>query len=290
MIGSTLDIRGSVGTLTNAGSINNITATKNGTIGAFSNSGTIGHVYIDTDDRKVTTFENKSGGVIQHGMQLGNLFNGKTAIDTFTNKGTIRNDGGRISGNTLMIRGKVKDFTNASGGIISGSRTGVQVWGGEIEEFKNTGTIAGNLIGIIIEPTNLALDHANLRRGAIKNFTNDGVITGNFGLAIVGSRGEKAAGLSIETLTNSGVIEGTGNHGIYFFEEDAGSYGSAGTIKNTGTIKGASDGIHIANSTSAMTLNKLISTSGSIIGTSGVGILAVGSGKAFKKGFSFCSL
>ncbi|EPX2845991.1 autotransporter outer membrane beta-barrel domain-containing protein, partial [Campylobacter jejuni] len=190
--------------LTNNGTINGKVAVENSS-GNFT--GTI----------TVNTFENKNqiNGDIYMGL-WGNS-QGTINIDKFGNSGTITasdRKGVYFEGNT-----NIKTFNNS--GFISGSQ-GVDLSGGTIISFSNSGSINGSSNGVNANGVNVSWT-------TIENLNNLGTINGS-------SSGVFVAGGNIKTLVNSGMITTT--------SEDTSSAGikleNGGTIENIiniGTIQ-----------------------------------------------------
>ncbi|WP_435781516.1 beta strand repeat-containing protein, partial [Campylobacter jejuni] len=230
------------------------------TLTNLTNHGTInGKVSIEHDNNfkgtiTVNTFENKGqvNGQIYMGVWGGN--SGTLNIDKFDNSGTITasndqgvffegkntniqsfaNSGLISGGNGVTTAGTIKNFTN-SGTILGNSGNGISI-NSTIETFTNTGTIKSNGTS---EPNSIYVSAgANLSYNTIKNFNNEGLISGVVGLLLVQA--------AIENFTNKGTIEATKNHDIGAAIKLSTMYGASSTIKNfsnEGTIKSNSNGI-----------------------------------------------
>ncbi|WP_170410276.1 autotransporter family protein [Ruegeria atlantica] len=139
---------------------------------------------------------------------------------------------------------------------------------------ENSGEIAGNLHGIVLQTPVSTLDYLhNYTTGIISGETGDGVrVTGttqtviNDGLIIGDDNGFFGAG-SIGTIQNTGRIQGTDNFGI-FGGSDIGeiqnsgeilgtfnairTVGNVGEITNQGIVRGGQDAIAIGGSLGAL--------------------------------------
>lgn len=174
----------SISTINNTGTISAYTAISNsGTIGAITNSNTITGVIGNTGT--ITTLTNTSAGTINSTTSATiNLSDQNSVITTLSNAGTISSTGG----NAIQV--------SAYGALVNIPSIG---------SLDNTGTIsstngAGILIGSVIS--------GNTFSGKITSVTNSGLIEGSTtGISLQGS-GE------IGTLTNTATTYAAGVSGI----------------------------------------------------------------------------
>ncbi|MCA1323390.1 autotransporter domain-containing protein [Herbaspirillum sp. alder98] len=293
--GAAVYVSGTVGTLTNQGSINGygglnpaivvdvtsaITAINNtssgtlsgdtsglsnyGRIGLLSNSGTImssGSIgVLNIVDPSVTTASistlTNTGRIF--GAQAG-VSNQSATIGTLQNSGVITSPSGRGVENIL---GTIGVLDNQAGGSITGSVVGVYN-SGSIGTIRNGGTINGATYGLqnISGGTIGVLDNTSLI-SAIGNsaVNNQGSITSliNSGtIRMTGSVGNAITnGGRIGTLANTGVIQGA--------VVGVSNSGSIGTLSNTSTLTGTTTGLYNGL---AGTLNSVLN-SGTISGSS----------------------
>ncbi|EPN5613791.1 autotransporter outer membrane beta-barrel domain-containing protein, partial [Campylobacter jejuni] len=245
--------------LTNKGTIDGQVAIENKnnsftgtiTVNTFENTGQVnGQIYMGIWAGKGTInidkFDNR--GTIAS-SDKGVYFQGNTNIETFNNNGVINgNDGvvtsgtiknfsntGTISGNKnsgVSINGFIQTFNNS--GIISGG-TAISL-SNSVENFINTGTIKSTGNG---EPSVYgASSGISLSYNTIKNFTNEGLISGIVGLYLTQG--------NIENFINKGTIESTSDHKNAAAINLSAFYGSPSIIDNftnEGTIKSNSNGI-----------------------------------------------
>jgi len=214
-------VRGSIGTLSNTGSItaeNGISLSETGTIDTISNGGTI--------------VASTSTGVLIEG-HVGTLSNigtisGSTAVNvgTIGTIGTFENAGQIISADytAVIVDGTIGSLTNS--GTISGSDSYAIDVSGKIGTLSNSGTIS-----------DVGGEYVLKIYGEIESLVNSELIVGGTSAAISNYHG------LIGSLTNSGRISSTeGDTGI-----DNGS-GTIGTLSNSGTISGGlSAGINNQN-------------------------------------------
>ncbi|HEC2411519.1 TPA: autotransporter outer membrane beta-barrel domain-containing protein, partial [Campylobacter jejuni] len=203
------------------------------TLTNLTNKGTInGKVAVEHDQGfkgtiAVNTFENT--GQINGQIYMGIWeYSGTLNVDKFENSGTIKGSDGQ---GAIFFEGKGKN-TN-------------------IQTFINTGTIisSGNQ-DATDESTLYVSSGVQMSRGYIETFNNEGLLSGKFGINLVGS--------TINNFKNTGTIEGTSTH----------QYGSAinlsgvsddisiiKTFENEGTIKSVqANGISIGDGNKIETL------------------------------------
>jgi outer membrane autotransporter protein len=227
---------GSVGTLTN-----------NGTIGGYTfgvyNSGTIASI-VNNDGGSIfaqsqypgSAAVNNAGGATIVSLTNnagGTISSGSTGIRNSGSIGTLSNSG-HISGGGgigyafftgIHNTGYIGVLSNNGGGVIQGNNAGIMNQGGTIGVLNNSGSISGNDFGI------------NNTIGTIGTLTNSGTIQSTLGAAISnGSIG------SIGILTNSSTGTIVGGVGI----DNAGVIGS---MANAGTIAGTSAIVNEATGT-----------------------------------------
>ncbi|HEG0603356.1 TPA: hypothetical protein SB585_001782, partial [Campylobacter jejuni] len=231
------------GTLGNNGNKNKIiyahaSGSNTLTLTNLTNKGTInGSVNVEHDQGftgtiTVNTFENKGqvNGQIYMGVWGSN--SGTLNIDKFENSGTIT-----ASGQGVFFEGKntnIQSFSNS--GLISGDQ-GMQMNSATIETFTNTGTIksTGNT-----EPSDYAIISTGiyLLYSTIKNFNNEGLISGITGLSLFQA--------NIDNFTNKGTIESTSsnkNAAAISVNTADGKPSVINNFTNEGTIKSKSNGI-----------------------------------------------
>ncbi|ENE9183513.1 hypothetical protein ABOD81_001831, partial [Campylobacter jejuni] len=184
-------------------------------------------------------------------MEHDNNFNGTITVNTFENKNQINGQiyMGIWGGNSGTLN--VDKFDNS--GTIASNSQGVFFEGKNtnIQTFINTGTIisSGNQDATDGSTLNIS-SGVQMRRGYIETFNNEGLLSGKFGINLVGS--------TINNFKNTGTIEGTSTH----------QYGSAinlsgvsddisiiKTFENEGTIKSVqANGISIGDGNKIETL------------------------------------
>jgi hypothetical protein len=275
---------GAIGSVTNSGVITGYDGFYGyyGSIGAFSNSGTVagtgyagfdlsGYAYANGGET-TAVYETQIGALTNSGQIIGagtGLYNGGT-IGALVNSGTIT---GSVTGiynsgylplydygeNVALARPQLEERGTqstivsaigslANSGLIFGGQTAIDN-AGYIGTISNSGTIYGSIAGIYDGPG--AYEHATS-----SVFTNG---------AAVSSASTQGLG-TIGTISNSGLISG-GNTGIY-------TGGSIGAINNTGTIFGNVAGIYEGTGgTSALptpgTIGAITNT-GTILGATGI--------------------
>ncbi|SCK24678.1 autotransporter domain-containing protein [Vogesella sp. LIG4] len=228
---------GSVGTLTNSGTIS---GNSWGGIG-FSNGGSIGSIAV---------VNNESGGLISGAVAgLTNV----GVIGTLNNSGTISTSSDSGGTTAIVNYGSITALNNQSSGLISSSTSGVKSTG-TIGTLSNSGTIIGGYIAI----NNAGLIDTLTNSGTLSGYNgldNGGTINtlSNSGTISTGRSGINNNG-NIGTLSNSGLISVSSGTGIS-------NGGSIGTLTNSGTISGSSGGIY--NSGAIGTLNNSGTISGS---------------------------
>lgn len=250
---------GSVGTLTNngtiggytfgiynSGSIASVTNNDGGSIFAYSQYPGSAAVF-NASGGLILTLTNNAGGTISSGSTG---IRNSGSIGTLSNSGMISGGGGIgyafFAG--VVNSGSIDVLSNNSGGVIQGNHTGIVNQGGTIGTLTNSGIISGNTFGI----NNLA--------GSIDTLTNTigGSITGGTNLA--GGVAISNGG-TIGTLTNSGLIDSTLTTAI-----NNSSIGSIGVLTNTsgGIIVGGGVGIDNAGVISS------VANAGTIAGASAI--------------------
>jgi outer membrane autotransporter protein len=265
------------GTIT--GDISSAVATDisivSGTLGTLTNSGTINGVPngINNDGAStINRLDNAAAGTIGGGSNaVGGAVNNAGGIGTLTNSGTI-------SGTNYSINnaGTISTLTNEVGGTISNSggssaNAAAVINTNSIGTLTNSGAISSVHMGInnistitVLTITATGVINAgtsgilNAQGASIVTLTNDGTITGDNGIYNSGSSATPGGNGWIGTLTNSGVITGS-NTGIK-------NVGTIGAVINagTGTIE-STGGTAIENSALITTLTN----NGTIIGTAG---------------------
>ncbi|HED0603017.1 TPA: autotransporter outer membrane beta-barrel domain-containing protein [Campylobacter jejuni] len=241
-----------------------------------------------------TTFKNQGtliGGNNVASVILGlNNQNGAT-IETFANEGIIGNGSSKSA---ITVWGKssnkstINNFSN-SGTISSKTNEAIYLSNTTIGSFNNTGTISSNstnntngIQGVSITQTTIenfansgtiqSKGNKNMSNNSslgvssglylcnsayIKTFTNTGLISGKFGIGLIGS--------TIGNFTNKGTIESTSNHSYSgaFYLNSLTVYGKhmhsvIQTLTNEGVIKSTnSNGISLGASNKVETfINK----------------------------------
>ncbi len=258
-----VEIRGTVGGFTNAGSINGLETGVNldGAVGAFTNKG---HIAGDLGGLRaggdVTSFVNASGGTIE--SATGYAVEVLGAVGGFANAGHIAGDQGGV-----FVDGEVTSFFNASGGTIESSQYGAQIVG-PVSGFTNAGTITGGDQGVLFNDS-------------VGSFINTGGITGvNLGILfntsvgsfanaghIAGGQGGLFVGNGVTSFVNAsdGTIQSTAGRAVDL-------NGDVGGFANAGSITGETDGVYIANDVASF----INAAGGSIAGSQGLGVLIDG--------------
>ncbi|HDZ4255217.1 TPA: hypothetical protein RTB28_001923, partial [Campylobacter jejuni] len=210
-----------------------------GTLGSIGNNDKI--IYAHANGSNTLTLTNLTNkGTINGNVNVEHDqgFTGTITVNTFENKGQVNGQiyMGVWGGNsgTLNI-----DKFNNSGTITSSSDKGTVFFEGNtnIQTFTNTGTIknTGNT-----EPSDVATISTGiyLLYSTIKNFNNEGLISGITGLSLFQA--------TIENFTNQGTIESTSNNQIAAAISVNTAYGKPSVINNftnEGIIKSKSNGI-----------------------------------------------
>ncbi|HED0644623.1 TPA: autotransporter outer membrane beta-barrel domain-containing protein [Campylobacter jejuni] len=281
--------------LTNNGTINGKVAVENSsrnftgtiTVNTFENKNQInGDIYMGLWGNSQGTINiDKFGnsGTITASNKKGVYFEGNTNIKTFNNSGFISG----IQGVDLS-RGTIISFSN-SGTISSKTNEAIYLSNTTIGSFNNTGTISSNstdntngIQGVSITQTTIenfansgtiqSKGNKNMSNNSslgvssglylcnsayIKTFTNTGLISGKFGIGLIGS--------TIGNFTNKGTIESTSNHSYSgaFYLNSLTVYGKhmhsvIQTLTNEGVIKSTnSNGISLGASNKVETfINK----------------------------------
>ncbi|MGR6704339.1 autotransporter outer membrane beta-barrel domain-containing protein [Campylobacter jejuni] len=281
--------------LTNNGTINGKVAVENSsgnftgtiTVNTFENKNQInGDIYMGLWGKSQGTINiDKFGnsGTITASNKKGVYFEGNTNIKTFNNSGFISGiQGVDLSGGTII------SFSN-SGTISSKTNEAIYLSNTTIGSFNNTGTISSNstdntngIQGVSITQTTIenfansgtiqSKGNKNMSNNSslgvssglylcnsayIKTFTNTGLISGKFGIGLIGS--------TIGNFTNKGTIESTSNHSYSgaFYLNSLTVYGKhmhsvIQTLTNEGVIKSTnSNGISLGASNKVETfINK----------------------------------
>lgn len=214
---------GSVGTLTNSGTISGNSAVNNtGAMGALTNNGSIDSISTGVGNQGTIGTLTNSGNI--HADQYGVYNYGAGTINTLSNSGTIV---GGFSG--VCNEGSIGRLTNT--GTITGPY-GITLYSGSVGTLDNQGTIVGTNSGVYnasglgtLTNSGIIISGGGGSGGIVNDDTigrldNRGTIVGYTGINNV----------SIGTLTNSGTISGNG-YAIY-------NYGTIGTLTNSGVIAG----------------------------------------------------
>lgn len=198
--GAGLFVNGIIGSFLNSGTISGSTgAEANGGVTTFYNTGTgvitgtNGHGFQTQGD--IASFTN--AGTIG-GTNTGVAFNNGSGVGTFINSGEISGD----NNPAVKVEGHAGVFTN-SGTMTSGAVWTTVYFGGDVDSFNNSNEI-----------TNTGTGHAiDVNGGAIDIFMNSGTITGGTGgAAAIGFFN----GATVNTFTNSGAIFSPDGRAVYF--------------------------------------------------------------------------
>ncbi|HID0741933.1 TPA: beta strand repeat-containing protein, partial [Campylobacter jejuni] len=223
-------------TITGSGTTNSLTIGSSGTL-----TGKDKVIYVHAKNSDTLTLTN----LTNHGTINGNVnvehdqgFTGTITVNTFENKNQINGNVymGIWGGNSGTLN--IDKFDN-SGTITTSSDKGTVFFEGNtnIQTFTNTGTIknTGNT-----EPS----DYATISTGiyllysTIKNFNNEGLISGITGLSLFQT--------NIDNFTNKGTIESTSsnkNAAAISVNTANGKPSVINNFTNEGTIKSKSNGI-----------------------------------------------
>ncbi|TWB21742.1 hypothetical protein, partial [Nitrospirillum bahiense] len=246
-------IGGTLGSVTNTGSISALYVAATGSLGGFRNE-TTGTISADagiTILGTVGTLDN-AGHIFITGTS-GFVANG--SIGTLINSGVIYSPD-TLSGVGLAIRGTIGQLVNQAGGSINNGIVGVFVIGPSsnhgtaaiINTLSNSGFIGGTIGAVYVDGTIGLLENQAggtitggntagiLVYGGISTLTNTGLIQSNYhaidiaaaqfiggtiglldnqaGGTIVGSQVGVANTVVVHTLVNSGIIAG-GNQGVF---------------------------------------------------------------------------
>ncbi|WP_407918802.1 beta strand repeat-containing protein, partial [Campylobacter sp. BCW_4325] len=210
-----------------------------GTLGNENNNNKI--IYAHASGNNTLTLTNLTNkGTINGSVNVEHDqgFKGTITVNTFENKNQINGNVymGVWGGNSGTLN--IDKFDN-SGTITSSSDKGTVFFEGNtnIQTFTNTGTIknTGNT-----EPSDVATISTGiyLLYSTIKNFNNEGLISGITGLSLFQA--------TIENFTNQGTIESTSNNQIAAAISVNTAYGKPSVINNftnEGIIKSKSNGI-----------------------------------------------
>ncbi|EPW4212891.1 autotransporter outer membrane beta-barrel domain-containing protein [Campylobacter jejuni] len=175
----------------NAASVNLGTNNQNGaTIETFANEGIIGN------------------GSSKFAITVWGKSSNKSTINNFSNSGTISsktNEAIYLSNTTIGSFNNTGTISSNSTDNTSGSQ-GVSITQTTIENFANSGTIQSKGNKNMSSNSSLGVSSGlYLYNSAyIKTFTNTGLISGKFGIGLIGS--------TIGNFTNKGTIESTSNH------------------------------------------------------------------------------
>ncbi|WP_270978028.1 hypothetical protein, partial [Campylobacter upsaliensis] len=213
----TLDLKGEVGTISNAGTFNS-TLTLNNKVGTISNAGTFNSTL--TLNNKVGTIENKQGGTISNDITINqngsvgtinnagtmqNITNNNGTLSHITNSGTMKviTNNGTVTLTLTNSGGTIDKVTNATGATATIHNTGTI--NNEIEN-KGTATIhnQGKITkGIINDGGTLTVLNDFRRTEGTKYFQT------------IGEIGKTANGVHIENNKNGKL-----NIPIWYFNKE----------------------------------------------------------------------
>ncbi|WP_289775009.1 hypothetical protein, partial [Campylobacter felis] len=216
-MGGTLDLKGEVGTISNAGTFNS-TLTLNNKVRTISNAGTFNSQL--NLSNKVGTIENKQGGTISNDITINNggsvgainnegtmqnITNNNGTLSKITNSGTMKviTNNGTVTLTLTNSGGTIDKVTNATGATATIHNTGTI---NDKIENKGTATIhnQGKITkGIINDGGTLTVVNDFRRTEGTKNFQT------------IGKIGKTANGVHIENNKNGKL-----NIPIWYFNKE----------------------------------------------------------------------
>lgn len=263
---------GMISTLTNTGTIaGTINGIQNrGNITSLSNSGTIsGSSYgiLADNDGQIASLENTRTGTIAGaaGIQISNqIAPGTIKIDTLTNAGQIA---GTSVGIALNLNGTIGSLNNS--GTITGNIAGIINAGGTLDMLINSGTIASNSYAIYNAPFSLAT--STNTTGILGPITNSGLIAGTIAnltsnsLTINGG-----SGTTFGTLTGAGGSIGSADIGVIDNTASSVYFASGNLLLNDNIDVGSNI---VQNTGATLQVNNVLHVTGNYTQTAGASLL-----------------
>ena len=263
---------GMISTLTNTGTIaGTINGIQNrGNITSLSNSGTIsGSSYgiLADNDGQIASLENTRTGTIAGaaGIQISNqIAPGTIKIDTLTNAGQIA---GTSVGIALNLNGTIGSLNNS--GTITGNIAGIINAGGTLDMLINSGTIASNSYAIYNAPFSLAT--STNTTGILGPITNSGLIAGTIAnltsnsLTINGG-----SGTPFGTLTGAGGSIGSADIGVIDNTASSVYFASGNLLLNDNIDVGSNI---VQNTGATLQVNNVLHVTGNYTQTAGASLL-----------------
>jgi uncharacterized protein with beta-barrel porin domain len=261
-------VGGSIGTLSNAGTIAGTAGAglyNQGTIGSLSNTGHITGVTAGVSNFHGTIAVMTNSGTIEGTGTIGDGVYNSGSIASFTNSGLIQgvnaglyNAAGAEPTVLVHAQGMEQSLsvidTLVNSGTITGANYGLEN-AGTINSLTNSGTIS--------DDSKAGIQNS----GTIGTATSSGLISGAAGLVNTGSIG---------SFDNSGTLTGTLSAGVYV------DGGTVGSLSNEGLISGVVDAISIGAGASLGTITNSGKIAGNIVNASTNELLiAGGSGAVF---------
>ncbi len=263
---------GMISTLTNTGTIaGTINGIQNrGNITSLSNSGTIsGSSYgiLADNDGQIASLENTRTGTIAGaaGIQISNqIAPGTIKIDTLTNAGQIA---GTSVGIALNLNGTIGSLNNS--GTITGNIAGIINAGGTLDMLINSGTIASNSYAIYNAPFSLAT--STNTTGILGPITNSGLIAGTIANSTSNSLTiNGGSGTTFGTLTGAGGSIGSADIGV--IDNTASSvYFASGNLLLNDNIDVGSNIVH--NTGATLQVNNILHVTGNYTQAAGASVL-----------------
>lgn len=263
---------GMISTLTNTGTIaGTINGIQNrGNISRLFNSGTIsGSSYgiLADNDGQIDSLENTRTGTIAGaaGIQISNqIAPGTIKIDTLTNAGQIA---GTSVGIALNLNGTIGSLNNS--GTITGNIAGIINAGGTLDMLINSGTIASNSYAIYNAPFSLAT--STNTTGILGPITNSGLIAGTIANSTSNSLTiNGGSGTTFGTLTGAGGSIGSADIGV--IDNTASSvYFASGNLLLNDNIDVGSNIVH--NTGATLQVNNVLHVTGNYTQAAGASVL-----------------
>ncbi len=283
------------GTASNAGTIASLTNTggsftnnSGGTVTGDTNviGGTVTNNFVVTyvDVAAAAIFVNNSGATAGNVANAGNSSNAGTVASLTNTDGTFtNNDGGRITGDTVITGGTVTNNFVVTNVDVMAAAIFVNNTGATAGDVTNAGNSSN--AGTIASLTNTGGTFTNNDGGTITGDTkvSGGTMVNNFivtdvdvaaAARFVNNTGATAGDITnAGTVSNAGTVASLNNTGGTFVNNDGGTItGNAtvigGTLVNDGTVGGAIS----------------IGTDGTLAGSGAIGGLTVGAGGTFAPG------
>jgi outer membrane autotransporter protein len=244
-------------TVTNATSVQ-----VSGSLGTLTNNGTIAGNAIPNDatDGTITTLTNSASAAIANAGTIVQLTNAGTITGGLYNTGTI---GGSGVANGVTNTGTIDMLLNDTGGTIAGATAAINnSHTGVIGQLTNNGVITGGISNSGNIGSTVVNYGLNNNTGSIDVLNNnaDGTITG----ASIGVLNGwiTTDGAKMGTLNNSGTIIGSQLAAVV-------NTGSIGTLLNSGVIAGGYAGVDTDGG-----IHTLTNTAGGTISGTSIGIMS----------------